>query len=440
VKEETMMTRKQKLGTGIAAGLAMLLVAAAPLRAELQAGQTIDKSNWQEVKDLLPESMLNYVKKGDYILKIGKLSYEPVFEPKFQSASESNGGKYGIDNEGGLIDPKTGKRPEYIYGFPFPKIDPKDPNAGVKVLWNKWYALFKTSQNYFPFSVDWVGRGGFERRITAQVSTMYYDGRAYRIPNPDATELREIIQVLGPASVQGIVQLTWRYMDNRPDSVWSYAPAIRRTRQLTSANRSDPFLGSDFVNDDSSLWFGKNQSFTWKLIGQQDVLVQTAGPNPVKLDAGQKWEGGQEWKSTSAFPGAKWGWEDKGWTGAPWVATNMIWVKRPVWVVEGQPKDPYYSYGRQIFYVDRENYGMYYKIIYNRAGEYWKTVMVDMDPAWNPDGSERYGLVAFTLAIDDKTDHASTDPAASSENIFQFNTPRMQPPMFTVDGLLRFGK
>ena len=425
---------------GLIGGLTLLLLGAGAARADVVPGDVIDKTNWQKVEGLLPESMLNYVKKGDLTMKIGKLEYDPIPQPDFMAAAEQNAGKFDIDAEGGLIDPKTGKRPEYVYGFPFPKIDPNDPKAGSKVVWNKWYPLFRTGQNYFPFSVDWVGRGGFERQITAQVSSMYYDGRKYRMPNPDATETREIIQVLGPSSAAGFVQLTWRYLDNRPDGVWSYIPALRRTRQLSAANRSDPFLGSDFVNDDSSLWFGKNQSFTWKLVGQQDVLVQTMGPKPVPLEPGAKWEGGQEYMQPKSFPGAIWGWSDKSWTGAPWFASNMIWVKRPVWIVEGFPKDPYYSYGKQLFYLDRESFGMVYKIIYDRAGQYWKTAMVDLDPAWNADGSERFALVAFTLAIDDKSDHASTDPAASPTNIFQFNTPRQGPDTFTVDGLLRLGK
>ena len=433
------MSYKQAVG-GLILAFALCGPGAGTLRADVVPGDVVDKSNWQKVEGLLPEPVLNWVKKGDLLLKISALAYDPVPQSDFLDASRENVGKFDIDEEGGLIDATTRKRPAYVYGYPFYQIDPNDPKAGSKIVWNKWYPLFKMAQNYFPFAVDWVGRGGFERRITAQVSTMYYDGRVYRIPNPDSTETREIIQVLGPASASGFVQLTWRYLNNRQDGVWSYIPALRRTRQLSAANRSDPFLGSDFVNDDSSLWFGKNQSFKWKVVGQQEVLIQTASPDPVTIIPGAKWEGGQEYVQPKTFPGAVWGWSDDTWRGAPWFASNMIWVKRPVYIVEGFPKDPYYSYGKQLFYVDRENFAMYYKVIFDRAGQYWKTVTVDFGPAWNADGVDRYGLVSFTLAVDDKTDHASSNPAASPENIFQFNSPRMQPDMFTVEGLLRLGK
>ena len=84
------------------------------------------------------------------------------------------------------------------------------------------------------------------------------------------------------------------------------------------------------------------------------------------------------------------GYETPGWKGAPWAMTNAIWVKRPAWVIEAFPKDPYYSYGRQVIYADRENSILLYKVVYNRAGEYWKLAYIDETPAWSPDGAYRY--------------------------------------------------
>jgi len=161
------------------------------------------------------------------------------------------------------------------------------------------------AQNYFPFAVDWVGRGGFERRITAQVSTMYYDGRVYRIPNPDGTETREIIQVLAGLCV-GLRAADVALSEQPPGRRVVLHPrvAAHPPAQLGQPVGSVP--RSDFVNDDSSLWFGKNQSFNWKVVGQQDVLIQTASPNPVPIIPGAKWEGGQEYVQPRTFPGAVW--------------------------------------------------------------------------------------------------------------------------------------
>ncbi|MFI5398874.1 MAG: DUF1329 domain-containing protein [Candidatus Binatia bacterium] len=431
--------RNVKIALYVLVGVLGLLVT--PVRADVTPGETIDKTNWQKAEGLLPDPVLNYVKKGDFVLHIGKLNYDPVWEPEFLKASEANAGKYDIDEDGNVVDPTIGKRPEHIFGFPFPKIDPKDPKAAIKIAWNRSFAVFKDGQNYFEYSVEWVGRGGFERRIVGVSTDYYFDGRPNKLSNPDATELKEASNVSSPASVEGFIQLTWRYMDNRPDSVWSYVPAMRRTRQLSSVNRSDPFLGSDITSDDAYVWYGKNQSMTWKLVGQQDILVQTQGPDPVPLVAGPEGDSGTSWATTKDNKGAIFGYETPNWKGAPWAMTNMIWVKRPVWVVEIFPKDPYYSYGRQVIYADRENALLYYKVNYNRAGEYWKLSFADSSLAWSPDGKHRYYNTAVQMDIDDKSDHAGVGCGSGTHgDISEYNTARVHPENFSVDNLLKFGK
>jgi hypothetical protein len=107
-----------RIGTALALGV--LLLAPGWSRADVAAGETIDKASWEKAKDLLPPSVLEWVKRGDYEIKVGTLEFDPNWEPEFLAASESNAGKYELDAEGGVIDPKTKKRPERIYGFPFP--------------------------------------------------------------------------------------------------------------------------------------------------------------------------------------------------------------------------------------------------------------------------------------------------------------------------------
>jgi hypothetical protein len=435
------MQRKQNVKIALSVLIAVLGWLAAPVRADVAPGDTIDKTNWQKAEGLLPDPVLTYVKKGDFVLHIGKFNYDPTWEPEFQKASQANAGKYDIDEEGNVVDPKTGKRPDYIYGFPFPNIDPKDPKAANKIVWNRSFAVFKGGQNWFPYEVLWVGRGGLERRIAGTSIDYYLDGRPNKLPNPDATELKELSSVNSPASVEGFLQLTWRYMDNRPDSVWSYVPAIRRTRQLSSVNRSDPFLGSDFTSDDTFVWYGKNQSMTWKLIGQQDVLVESVQPDPAPLLPGPAGDSGTSWIISKDFKGAVYGYETPNWKGAPWAMTNMVWVKRPAWVIEAFPKDPYYSYGRQVLYADRENNLLLYKVVYNRAGEYWKLAFRDLTPGWSPDGAHRYELTACQMVIDDKTDHSGIGTGTGTHgNASEYNTSRVHPQNFDVDQLLRLGK
>jgi hypothetical protein len=411
-------------------------------RADVSPGDVVDRTNWRAAEGLLPPSVLEWVKKGDYVIPIGKLDYEVGWEAEYLAASERNLGRFSLDGDGGIIDPASGRRPQYVYGFPFPRIDATDPRAAEKIMWNKWHTLYKGTQNNFPFKIFWVGRGGFEREISAEEYVYYYDGRiGGAVANPDRTESKEIARVVAPSYVDGITLLTWRFLDDRPDQVWAYLPALRRVRQATAANRSDGFVGSDFIPDDANIWFGKNQSFTWALIGEQDVLVPTPGPSPQKIRPGERWENGLEWITTADFPTAAYGFmQGSAWKGAPWAPVRHIWVKRPVWVIEGTPRDRYYSFGRHVFYVDRGNFEAWYKIVYDHQGEYRKTVYKDLAPAWNADGSRRFTALSFELASDEKTDHTCVSEAGSAQNLFRFNTNTVNESMFTAGALIRRGK
>ena len=39
-------------------------------------------------------------------------------------------------------------------------------------------------------------------------------------------------------------------------------------------------------------------------------------------------------------------------------------------------ENPYFAYGRQILWIDKDLYRAYYKEVYDRSGEYWKTFLL----------------------------------------------------------------
>jgi hypothetical protein len=258
--------------------------------------------------------------------------------------------------------------------------------------------------------------------------------------NPERTEYREIVLQTAPSYVEGLATLTWRYADERWDSLWVYVPLARRVRQANSSNRSDALAGSDVTLDDALVWAGKNQSFTWKLVGTRDILVPAFSLDPQPLRAGRRWANGTEWVTADDYQGVRWGYEVDGWKGAPWAPTNATWVQRPVWVVEGHPLDRYYSYGRQLFYVDRETFQAYVKVVDTPAGEYWKTVMADLGMSCAPEQERCYPVVAMNLFVDDKNDRATATSVAGPQSVVYVNTPAVEPDHFTLQGLLKTGK
>jgi hypothetical protein len=110
----------------------------------LKPGEVLDQTNWQKAEGLLPPEILKHYEKGEYanaIVDFPDSQYN--WPPDFREASERNAGQLDVNALGAIVEKGSGKQPDHILGFPFPIIDPADPNAGVKVLWNydyrTWY-------------------------------------------------------------------------------------------------------------------------------------------------------------------------------------------------------------------------------------------------------------------------------------------------------------
>ncbi|HPD61646.1 MAG TPA: hypothetical protein PKV48_07815, partial [Thermodesulfobacteriota bacterium] len=96
-----------------------------------------------------------------------------------------------------------------------------------------------------------------------------------------------------------------------------------------------------------------------------------------------------------------------GWKGKPWALTNGVWVKTKVFIIDGTPKDPYYNYGRTVYWLETERFGGAYKIIFDRAGRYWKTGITPLVGTTNPDGTYKNLEFGMLNMIDDRNQHAS---------------------------------
>lgn len=66
----------------------------------------------------------------------------------------------------------------------------------------------------------------------------------------DSKMEKKIMYFVSPADVRNTSFMNWSYTDGRSDDQWIYLPALRRTRRISSDNKSDYFMGSDFTYDD----------------------------------------------------------------------------------------------------------------------------------------------------------------------------------------------
>src|SRR5215510_7262806 len=96
-----------------------------------------------------------------------------------------------------------------------------------------------------------------ERDIT--MATKLYDG--------GKTEKR-IYRFLSPADVQGTGILVYDYED-KPDDVWIFLPALRKTRRVVSSQRSQSFMGSEFSYGDLNI--PSIDDFTYTLVKEEPM-------------------------------------------------------------------------------------------------------------------------------------------------------------------------
>ncbi|MCJ8344793.1 outer membrane lipoprotein-sorting protein, partial [bacterium] len=60
---------------------------------------------------------------------------------------------------------------------------------------------------------------------------------------------RSMITFLWPADVKGTRMLTWSHKKKNDDQ-WLFLPALKRTKRISSVNKSSPFVGSEFAFED----------------------------------------------------------------------------------------------------------------------------------------------------------------------------------------------
>lgn len=114
-----------------------------------------------------------------------------------------------MNDRGGIVDKSTGEKPPTIIGFPFPKIDPPDPHAGVKVLWNYNYMYYNVGNSKNVLDLIWVSLGGVERSSSQEAYFLYYDGQKAKYQpaaNPQNLLVQFIATMKAPQDVYGTTE------------------------------------------------------------------------------------------------------------------------------------------------------------------------------------------------------------------------------------------
>jgi len=417
--------------------------------AALQPGEVLNQTNWKKAEGLLPPEILKHYQNGEYANPIVDWPADKWdWPPDFAAGTEKNAGQFDVDDKGTIVEKGSGKPAGYIIGLPFPIIDRSDPKAGVKAIWNHYYARWYIASIHAESQLNWVSAKGLERRGDVIADFEFFDGvpEFERRPNPDNFNARFLAVTVAPTDLNGTASLSWRYRDaNTRDATWAFVPALRRVRAVSPANRSDGFLGSDMSQDDGPFFDGKIEDFTWTLKDEVDQL-RLVDPLALKGQGDLVWLPSGGWRTN--WPDLKFlGYMDPEWKGIAWAPVSGALAKRRMWVVEAVPKDRYYLYGRIELYVDKVSFQGGWNRKFSWQGELLNTMQVMAGgltkPFTRPDGKVDYfgtSNMAFQCAENIKFNQATvagikSDPKGGFDIRVSF-----APNLFDMNSLSRFGK
>jgi hypothetical protein len=340
--------------------LTVLLVLGSAAHAQdgIAPGGVLDAASAAAADGVLPAEVAAHYKAGQYRNTVAAWPTGAPWEEAFQAATAKNADRFDVNDKGTIVEKGTDKPAVNIYGLPF-RIDPQDPKAAVKVMWNAYYSLWRVGGTHDVLAMVWVGPKTKQREAVLDSHLLFYEGvPPARAPKQNDLNLAQQTHavVTSPADLNGTASLAWRFRDPaKQDQAWTYVPALRRVRQISPANRSDGFLGSDLSQDDGAIFDGKPEDFEWKWIGERTQLV-LADPASLagKVQRTKRPDGGydEQWPVDQKVVG----YQDPQWTGLAWAPVAPVLVPRKVWVIEARSRDPYYLFDRIELAIDQETF------------------------------------------------------------------------------------
>lgn len=395
------MTLMRKVAISIFLGACLGWLVPAAMAAELPEGTVIDKSNIDRIKNdtfegktigsMLTEKVEWQIRTWGLTIRL--VHSKPVeLDPKLVAATK----KYAGDVK---YDPKNHEVSGYKAGIPFPDIDPKDPEAGFKIVWNFYYASPEgdSVDGIFDFVlVD--GNKGVERRTSWKFFKYFMKGRLKDGVPPVAGDgsihFKYFYIAVAPRDLKGTGTFTVGYDSKRPDDTWAYIKSVRRIRQLSGGAWMDPVGGMDQMYDEIYVFSARPSRFpAMKLLEKRWILASVH--NTKKWNKAFKGTNSQE-----EFPMVDL-------KTPPYWNPLVDWEPREVWVVEikAPAENPYNS--RRIIYADTVAPHFYYSENYDKKGDFYKFVFFPMQELKGADGYKAWSGDICGWWINFKRRHAS---------------------------------
>ncbi|MDX9789147.1 MAG: DUF1329 domain-containing protein [Desulfobacterales bacterium] len=316
---------------------------------EPAVGTKIGPDNWKQFEAHIPLSLSTQIERGMSFEVGGDATKFIQSSSGYKKATEKNKGKAKIDTNGVMVGWEGGR--------PFPDIDAKDPQAGIKIAYNLERRYEGDDQTLEQYHLINVAADGGERDIKGAEKSWAWLNWMGRVdieplgdwgPNPKKIYRCGTTVIDFPYDIKGTMRLLIRYDDPRKDDdIWMYIPTMRRIRRMSGAQRQNNFAGTVMTWDDIRGFQGRPLEYEWRIIGETRVLCAALNnKTPHKRD-----ENGM------------------------WIAPRTM---RDCWLVDAIPKDKSYVYSKRRIWIDKECFIPWHVIVYDQQGREWK-VMEDFN-------------------------------------------------------------
>lgn len=330
------------------------------IRDETQPTNKITMDNWQLYHEYMPDGMVMLFE-GKYFWKMPndvQIDIGPTvihaLPKNYLDATEKYSGQVKlVDLPDGALTLSG-----YQGGLPFP--DPAEPHAGWKILANLWF-------RYLPhLSVDTNGvvcTMDSGNRVSCKTGMKIYRQLAYNtdpgvppiIAGAEGKYFTQYESVKEPEQERYTTVLTISYADlTRPEDLYVFLPALRRSQRMSASARCSPDLGTDETPDDRRYGFNMNLTrIEAELLGEKRILALMdisipPGRFPDNYDMPLGW------------PKPSWG----------------KWQIRSVYIVNVTKLGggSGHCLGRRVVYVDKATYAPLWEDLYDETMKPWRLV------------------------------------------------------------------
>lgn len=370
-------------------------------------GVVIDGVKAPFYKAIIIPELFDFVRDGSLMLDaVSRIKYAWRLDDQAQKLSTSL--MPDLIDKSGAVKSNFPLLRGFVFGSNALLAEEKDPKIlAKKILYNissNWwsqksidisleYSLFKNDQIVKKFRAD------FQRVYPSAINQNDKTGQMFR----------EKFILKSPSFLNGFQWLSFRFRSEEEDLLWIHSKVNNKTRQLTGSNRSDNILNYPISLDDLLGWSTKLEIQDAVVLNPtQNLITLVPFPATDLLDYQQN-QACSQVIGRADDADFNWNSQSKRFVGAAaWVHTGSVFVPRKVWQVEIVSRDPYASYGRQILFVDAFSMLPVYKLVYDRSGVLWKTVITSFGLYSNKDRTKKSPFPAYSIIIDHKNPMVST--------------------------------